>query len=126
MLDVIALRQIFSVENAAWTVAIIIGLLVLRMWNGAPAMFAQWIAYKQARAAEKSADWMRLREEIGRLDGRCDHLQSEVDACHARELEWMHRAIKAESASEGLGDARQRAQEIISAERLKDRDTKKT
>jgi uncharacterized protein YlxW (UPF0749 family) len=75
-------------------------------------------------ANEKSGDWSRLRDEIKRLDERCDHLltrcdhlQSEVDACREREGEWMSRAISAEAALLGEGEARQTAQRIVSADR---------
>ena len=67
MVDVIALKQILSLESAAWVVVALVFLLVVRMWNGAPALFEQWIIYKQTKAAEKVSDWNRLREEITRL-----------------------------------------------------------
>ena len=70
------------------------------------------------RAAEKSGDWSRLRDEIKRLDERCDHLQREVDECRKREGEWMSRAIAAEAVQLGEGRANQEAQRIVSAERL--------
>lgn len=68
---------------------------------------------------ERTGDWQRLHAEIVRLDERCDHLQREVDECRQREGEWMRRAIVAEAASEGIGEARQEAQRIVSAERQK-------
>lgn len=74
------------------------------------------------RVGEKNGDWVRLRDEIARLDERCDHLQKEVDECREREGEWMRRAIAAEAASEGIGEARQEAQRIVSTERQKPSD----
>lgn len=98
-------------------------LLAARIWSGLPNFMDRWLALKAARAAEKAADWSRLRdlchdhgEEITRLNSRCDFLQAEVDECRQREAEWMHRAIKAEAASEGMGEARNTAQRIVSAE----------
>lgn len=117
MLSLESLRHLFSLQSAAWTSTAILFLLAVRMWNGAPAMFAQWIAYRQAKAAERSGDWSRLRAEITRLDERCDHLQKEVDECREREAEWMHRAIAAEAFQLGEGEALQKAQRIVSADR---------
>lgn len=70
---------------------------------------------------EKNGDWARLHAEIVRLDARIDHLQKEVDECRQREAEWMRRAIVAEAASEGIGEARQEAQRIVSTERVTDK-----
>jgi hypothetical protein len=80
---------------------------------------------KRDSAIEKAGDWTRLREEIARLDGRCDHLQREVDDCRAREGEWMRRAITAEATLQGEGDAMQEAQRILSTERQRDAEAKK-
>lgn len=71
-------------------------------------------------ATKEVADWSRLRAEIDRLDERCDHLQREVDECRRREGEWMGRAIAAEAALMGKGNADQEAQRIVSAEREAD------
>jgi chromosome segregation ATPase len=77
------------------------------------------------KEAERNGEWSRFHSEIARLvervvavEARCDHLQDEVDECRQREGEWMRRAIAAEAASEGLGEARQQAQRIVSIERL--------
>jgi hypothetical protein len=99
-------------------------LFVARLWSGAPAILDKWLAWKAAKAAERSADWDRLRAEINRLDDRCDHLQGEVDECRRREGEWMQRAISAEAYQLGEGAARQEAQRIISTERQIDADRK--
>lgn len=115
------LDQIFSLQTAAWTANAILLLFVVRMWNGAPAMFAQWIAYRRAKAEEKSSDWSRLREEITRLDSRCDDLQTEVDECRKREGDWMGRAIAAESALAGRGQAAQEVTILQSKRRLADK-----
>lgn len=120
-----ALAQIFSVAGAAWTGTVILGLVVLRMWSGLPQILDKWLDYRTARAAEKAADWTRLRDEITRLREWCAELQHEVDECRRREGEWMSRAIAAEAAHLGFGEASQQAQRILSEERTKDKPKEK-
>lgn len=107
VVDTDAVRQIFSVESAAWTATAILFLLVARLWNGTPAVLDRWLAFRTARAAEKAADWTRLREEINRLNAWCHELQEAVDDCRHREAEWMNRAIQAEATLQGYGEWRQ-------------------
>lgn len=138
MVDESALARLFSLEAGVWSIAAILMLGVWRMWNGLPAVMAQWVAWRQTKltaqlAREKAIneakdqDWARLRDEVGRLvgrvqslEGKCDTLESEVDACRQREGEWMRRAIEAEAALMGRGRADQEAQRIVSAERQAD------
>lgn len=75
---------------------------------------------RRISAEGETSDWSRLRDEIARLDGRCDHLQREVDDCREREGEWMRRAITAEATLQGEGEAWQEAQRIVSTERQAD------
>lgn len=139
MVDERALASIFSLTTGVWTIAGILALTTWRIWNGLPAVMAQWVAWRQAKMADKlareqaaaeakAADWSRLRGEVDRLLGRvdtleekCDKLEGEVDACRQREAEWMRRAIEAEAALMGRGRADQEAQLIVSAERQKDK-----
>lgn len=120
-----ALAQIFSTAGAAWTATTILALVALRMWSGLPQLLDKWLAYRTARAAEKAADWTRLRDEIERLQAWCSELQKEVDECRRREGEWMARAIAAEAAHLGFGEAHQEAQRILSAEINLDADKNK-
>jgi len=124
-LDRLALSQMFSTTSAAWVAVFILALFVARLWSGAPAVLDKWLAWRAAKAAERSAYWDRLLQEIGRLDDRCDHLQKEVDACREREGEWMARATAADAYQLGEGEALQKAQRIVSTERQIDADKKK-
>jgi hypothetical protein len=123
-LDRVAVSQLLSTTSAAWAAVLILALFVARLWSGAPAILDKWLAWRAAKAAERTAYWDRLLKEIKRLDERCDHLQSEVDACREREGEWMQRAIAAEAYQLGEGEALQKAQRIVSAERQMDADKK--
>jgi hypothetical protein len=123
-LDRVAVSQLFSTSSAAWTAVLILALFVARLWSGAPAILDKWLAWRAAKAAERTAYWDRLLAEIRRLDERCDHLQVEVDACREREGEWMRRAIAAEAYHIGEGEALQTAQRIVSIERQIDADKK--
>jgi hypothetical protein len=123
-LDRLAFSQLFNTSSAAWAAVLILALFVARLWSGAPAILDKWLAWKAAKAAERTAYWDRLLKEISRLDERCDHLQGEVDECRKREGEWMQRAIAAEAYQLGEGEALQKAQRIVSAERQMDADKK--
>lgn len=101
--------------------AAIFGLLVINL----TALFKYWgpiMARRNERLRDielsKTGDWERLRAEITRLDGRCDHLQGEVDECREREGKWMERAIAAEATLLGRGEARQEITILESSKRL--------
>lgn len=69
MADVPVLAQIAQYGPMAVIAAAAV-LFVFRAWNGVPAFMAQLLEIKKAAAAEKAADWTRLRDEIIRLDQR--------------------------------------------------------
>lgn len=109
------LGQLFSVASAAWAFVCINAVALFKAW---PAIMERLNERRRDAHSEKSADWERLRGEINRLDGRCDHLQREVDECHRERAEWMTRAISAEAYQLGQGEARQEAANILAAERI--------
>lgn len=139
MVDELALKQIFSLQSATWTIAALIALFIIRLWNGAPAMFAQWVEWRKAVAeaktaeasrvaAEKAADWSRLRDEIVRLSDAERKCREDFDALHERfiEREKAHFLEMGEVKNElsvlrgymeGLGNARQEASGIVAIER---------
>src|SRR5688572_20891768 len=92
-----AIGQILSVEGAAWTATIIIGLLVARIWSASPAMFAQWIEYRRAKAAEKSADWDRIRAERDVAREERDLVRDRWAECERVSNERLGRAVIAEA-----------------------------
>jgi hypothetical protein len=111
------LSKIFSAAAGVWAMAAMAFVALFRAW---PLIMEKINERKRDQHGERSGDWSRLRAEIERLDGRCDHLQTEVDECREREGEWMKRAIAAEAALLGKGHAQQEAQMIVSKERTKD------
>lgn len=111
MVDALALKEIFSLESAAWIAVAILFLFVVRMWNGAPAMFEQWIAYKRAKAEEKSADWSRLRDH-------CSFLMQAEENCRAELNDVKGRLATLEGYMAGTGRAAQEAAGIVAIERL--------
>ncbi|SEJ02843.1 hypothetical protein SAMN05428950_101895 [Sphingomonas sp. OV641] len=83
------------------------------------------------REAKKSAEevtdmqWQRLANEITRLDersakdgARIDALEKEVRDCHREKSMLEGKVIKLEAAIEARGEIRQRAAEVVAAERL--------
>ena len=110
-------NKIFSAATGVWTLVCMAAVALFKAWPG----IMERINERQRDAeAEKAGDWARLRDEIKRLDARCDHLQGEVDDCRKREGEWMSRAIAAEAFQMGQGDALQDAARIVAIERLTD------
>ena len=111
MVDALAIREIFSLESAAWIAVALLFLFVVRMWNGAPAMFEQWIAYKRAKAEEKSSDWSRLRDH-------CAFLMKAEETCRSELNEVKGRLATLEGYMAGQGKASQEAAGVIALERL--------
>lgn len=118
MFNAEAWRQIFSVQSAAWTATAFIFLFTVRMWNGAPAMFAQWVAWRRARADEKAADWQRLREENQRIDARCQRLEAAEERCREELAGVKQRLASLEGWLAGQGQAHQEAAGVVALERL--------
>lgn len=106
-----AVRQIFSVEGAAWTSTLALILLVARLWNGAPAMLDRWLAWRAAKAAEKAADWSRLRDEVIRLS-EAEH------RCRNELADVTRRLATLEGYNIGRGKAVQEASTIVAVDRL--------
>jgi hypothetical protein len=118
MVDFHAVRAILSAENAAWASFAVICLFIFRMWNGAPAMFEQWVAYKRAKAEEKSSDWQRLRDENKRIDDRCIRLEQSEEQCRKELADIKGRVAMLEGYQVGVGEARQQVAIIEGAERI--------
>jgi len=58
-----------------------------------------------------------LIEQQGALHDRVDRLQKELDACHEKHSESEAKVKQLEATMLGMGDARQRAQLIVSEEK---------
>lgn len=103
-----AFSKIFSVATAAWTGVCMLAVALFRAW---PLIMARLNERHRDTVAEKAGDWTRLRDENQRL-------HSQLAECEKIRVEWMNRAITAEATLQGYGDAIQRAQTMLSAERL--------
>lgn len=114
MFDDGVLGKLFSAASGVWALVCMAALALFKAW---PLILGRLNERQRDKAKEKDGDWSRLRTEIKRLDDRCDHLQHEVDECREREGVWMSRAIAAEAALLGEGNALQAAQRIVSADR---------
>lgn len=125
MADALALKQIFSIQSAAWAVVALIFLLIVRMWNGAPAMLETWILWRQSKAAEKASDWHRLRDEIRRLSEAEERCRSDFANLHRKHME-LHqeyadisrRVAELEGWQTGQGRASQEAAGVVALERM--------
>lgn len=124
MVDAAVLREILSLESAAWAAVAMLFLLVVRMWNGAPAIMETWILYKQSREAAKAGDWHRLREEIRRLSESEERCRRDYQQLHRQHMEVIERLSALEGYMAGQGKASQEAAGIVALERLKDKKDK--
>ena len=124
MADVGVLKQIFSIESAAWAGVGILFLFVLRLWNGSPAMFAQWIAYKRAKAEEKAAHFHHLQEEIKRLSDAERQCRADFDDLHGKHMGIVERLSSLEGYMAGQGRASQEAAGVVALERMNRNDRK--
>lgn len=118
MADALAIKQIFSLESAAWIAVALLFLFIVRTWNGAPAMFEQWIQYKRAKAEEKASDWSRLRDH-------CSFLMEAEERCRSELNEVKSRLATLEGYLAGQGKASQEAAGVVALERLSNDKPKK-
>ena len=81
-------------------------------------MFQQWIAYRRARAEERAADWIRLREEISRLSEAEERCRQDYRELHNQHMDVIERLRALEGYMAGQGRAAQEAAGIVAIERL--------
>src|SRR5574341_58763 len=58
-------------------------LLAARIWSGLPNFMDRWLALKAARAAEKAADWTRMRDLLKDQGGEIHRLSEAEKQCRA-------------------------------------------
>jgi hypothetical protein len=121
MANALDFSQFFTVGTAAWTSTCLLALLVARLWNGAPAMFQQWIEWRRLVAAAKTADWDRRGEELARLDERCIRLEEAEQTCREELANAKGRIAVLEGYQIGQGMAAQQAAGVVALDRLKDK-----
>lgn len=91
-------------------------------WAAFCAIVVHWWKSRNERlrdtASEKAADWERLRAERDHARDDAEKLRAMLTECERISIERLGRAITAEATLQGYGDAIQRAQTLLSAERL--------
>jgi hypothetical protein len=136
MVDLNALSAILSARNGVWTLVVLFFIGLWRGYSGLPAVMAQWIARRQAIAAEKDAEWKRLRDEVERYSQQRDEADQrftqfrdeqllENAECRRQLHEALGRLAQVEGFMMGQGKARQDAAAIVAVERLTDRNGEK-
>lgn len=139
MVEWSALSSILSARNGVWTLVVLVMVGLWRGWAGLPAVMAQWIERRRVIAAEKAADWERLRAENSRFAERLHVVEERHDECErnlAAERQQRHADVSSlrneladakgrlreiEGYMMGQGKARQDAAGIVAIERLADR-----
>lgn len=77
---------------------------------------------RKAIAAEKEADWTRIRAEVTRYVDRLAAVERHDEECQRQLNEALRRLAEVEGYMMGQGKARQDAATIVATERLLDRD----
>jgi outer membrane murein-binding lipoprotein Lpp len=123
-LGVGAISSIFTLERGVWTLVALGVVALIRTW---PLILARINERERDGVAEKAGDWDRLRQEVSRLADRVAALERKVDECEEERDAALRRAvtaetelIKLEAYHFGVGEGKQTAQVILSAERKKD------
>jgi len=116
--------QVFNATTGVWT---LVGLAIVALVRTWPLILARLNERKRDEDSERAGDWERLRDEISRLAKRVEALEAKVDECEAERDAALRRAVTAETElvkleayQLGKGEARQKAQIVVSEERLKD------
>jgi hypothetical protein len=80
---------------------------------------------REITAAAIDKDWARFEREIDRLVKRLEASENAAEQairgqreCEEREMALKARLVKLEAVNEGRGEIRQRAQEVVSADRV--------
>lgn len=107
-----ALSEFFSLETGVWTLVCI--------------AFVAWLKSRPSVMQRRNERWRHEGEAAGE---HWDRLHAEIKRLEESRDEWMARAIAAEAeiarrqaVELGMGQARQRAQGALSADRLEDRE----
>lgn len=123
-----ALGKLFSAAAGVWAIFLTLVVAIVKGW---PAVMGRLNERRRDDATAKAEDWHRLRAELDRKDAHLanrEKLLSERDdenaALMKENIILLGRAVAAEATLLGLGQAKQEAAKILSAERLVD-DAKK-
>lgn len=91
-------------------------------WAAFCAIIVHWWKSRNERlrdiSADTAADFKRIRDERDHALEEAEKLRIMLTECERLSIERLGRAITAEATLQGYGDAIQRAQTLLSAERL--------
>jgi hypothetical protein len=107
--------KIFSVAAAAWAA---VAMLAVRLFHTWPNVMARINERKRDTATEKADDWQRIRDERDHAIKQVETLRGLLTKCETERIEWMSRAVTAESQILGIGMGRQQVAEIEAAKRI--------
>lgn len=127
-MDETIFNKIFSAASGVWALVAMAAVALFRAW---PSIMERINERRRDNAVEKAGDWSRLRDEVERLSLRIVALEKKIREYESDIERWRVRALYAEAEviryeayHQGEGDAKQAAQNILSAERTKDKKDK--
>lgn len=100
------LRFLLSPATPLYVLAALAAIGISRIL---PNIMARINERRRDTATEKANDWTRLREEVERLDARCQRLEESEEKCHRELAEALGRIAQVEGWQAGQGDVRQAA-----------------
>lgn len=98
-------NKLFSAAAGVWALVCMAAVALFRAW---PHIMGRWNERYRDRLAEEAGDWERIRAERDVAREERDMVRDRWAACEADRIEWMERAVRAEAALQGYGEARQR------------------
>jgi hypothetical protein len=110
-------NRIFSAAAGVWALVAMAAVALFRAW---PQILGRFNERYRDRQAEAAADWDRIRSERDVAREERDLVRDRWAQCEAERLQWMARAIAAEAALVGRGQAAQEVTILESRKRLKD------
>ena len=127
--EILSINPLLFLVPPVWVATLI---LLVQAVRTSPMWMERWLQARQHKRDAKDQDWTRRGDEIARLaervntlETRCGTLEREVEKYREDSLYWKDRAITAEATLQGGGDAMNRAQMMLSSDRIEDAARKK-
>jgi hypothetical protein len=100
---------------------LIVGVMAWRVSvQGLPAIMLAFVERRRVTAAEKAADWDRLRDEVKRQGDEIREVRANEQDCQRKLNDALRRLATIEGFQVGRGEGHNEAQVILSAERQAD------
>lgn len=114
-MDDTALSNIFNAATGVWALVAMVFVALFRVW---PLIMDKLNEQRRDGAAEKAADWTRLRDEVNRLSEAEKQCRRDYAELHRQHMDVIERLTSLEGYMAGQGKASQEAAGVIALERV--------